>query len=98
MAPMIVSSTPRNMASAQAHPEVVSKYLSEECAKGRVVGPIEPIYLPQVHTSSFGVIPKGNTGKWRLIVNLSAPEGASVNDGISEEWCSLSYISIHDLR
>ena len=24
-------------------------------------------------TSNFGVIPKGNTEKWRVIVNLSAP-------------------------
>lgn len=85
-----------NMASAQAHPEAVSKYLEEEIAKGRIIGPLNARSLPEVHVSPFGVIPKGSTGKWRLIVNLSAPEGRSVNDGIQEKWCSLSYISVDD--
>ena len=85
-----------NMASAQAHPEAVRKYLEEEIAKGRVIGPLNAESLPEVHVSPFGVIPKGSTGKWRLIVNLSAPEGGSVNDGIQEHWCSLSYISVDD--
>ena len=84
------------MASAQAHPEAVSKYLEEEIAKGRIIGPLNARSLPEVHVSPFGVIPKGSTGKWRLIVNLSAPEGRSVNDGIQEKWCSLSYISVDD--
>ena len=87
---------PHNMASAREHPDVVSKYLALECAKGRVVGPLESELLPQVQVSSFRVIPKALTGKWRLIVNLSAPEGASVNDGIKEGLCSLSYISVDD--
>ena len=36
------------------------------------------------------------SNKWRLIVNLSAPAGASVNDGICLETCSLSYASVDD--
>ena len=48
-----------------------------------------------LHTSLFGVIPKicqpGQPQKWRLIVDLSAPQGQSVNDGIKLEFCSLSY-------
>ena len=47
--------------------------------------------------SPFGVIPKRNRpGKWRLIVNLSAPEGSSVNDAISTELSSVCYASIDD--
>lgn len=39
--------------------------------------------LPQLHINRFGVIPKGhNTGKWRMITDLSFPSGRSVNDGI----------------
>ena len=53
--------------------------------------------MPEVHVSPFGVIPKSEPGKWRLIVNLSAPEGGSVNDGISREMCSLSYLSIDEV-
>ena len=50
-----------------------------------------------LHTSRFGVIPKGHqSGKWRLIVNLSAPKWASVNDGIRPELCSLHSASVDD--
>ena len=42
-------------------------------------------------------IPKRELRKWRLILNLSLPRGKSVNDGISKEWCSLSYLSVDDV-
>ena len=43
----------------------------------------------------MGVIPKGHTpGRWRLITDLSFPPGASVNDGIDPEVCSLQYTSV----
>ena len=44
-----------------------------------------------------GEIPKPHQpGKWRIIVDLSYPKGVSVNDGISQELCSLAYASIDD--
>ena len=44
---------------------------------------------------AHGVIPKGhNTGKWRLITDLSYPEHHSVNDGIDPNLCSLRYMSV----
>jgi len=44
------------------------------------------------------VIPKGhNIGKWRLITDLSFPEGSSVNDGIDSELCSLSYVTMDEV-
>ena len=53
--------------------------------------------LPGFTISPIGVIPKCNRqNKWRLIVDLSSPKGASVNDGISSSFCSLSYASIDD--
>ena len=62
------------MQSALEKPEVVVEYLAEECSEGRVFGPIDPSMFPFVHTSRFGVIPKGSSGKWRLIVDMSSPE------------------------
>ena len=85
-----------NMRSTLEHPEVVRDYLTKECAEGRIFGPFDINRLPQVHVSRFGVIPKGNSRKWRLILDLSSPDGQSVNDGINPEWCSLSYISVED--
>ena len=65
----------RNILSAVQKPEVVREYLVKECAEGRVMGPLEPTQFPMVQISRFGVIPKGSSGKWRLIVDLSSPEG-----------------------
>jgi hypothetical protein len=91
-------SAPRNMLSALQHPEVVRAYLTKECALGRMLGPFPlslAARLPPLHVNRFGVIPKGhNTGKWRLITDLSYPSGCSVNDGIDPDLCSLSYSSV----
>jgi len=72
--------------------------LGNEMAEGRILVPINPESVPGLHTSCFGVIPKGHSsGKWRLITNLSYPERASINDEISPTLCSLSYTSVDKL-
>ena len=53
--------------------------------------------LKFMQVNPFGVIPKSELGRWRLIVDLSSPKGGSVNEGICKEWCSLSYISVDDV-
>ena len=85
-----------NMVSAGEHPTVVTQYLLDECANGRVIGPLGREAAEQVRQiSRFGVIPKGHTpGKWRLIVDLSAPADHSVNDGIDADLCTLEYTSV----
>ena len=50
-----------------------------------------------VQVSPFGVIPKSEPGRWRLILDLSSPSPCSVNDGIAKELCSLSYLSIDEV-
>ena len=54
-----------------------------------------PGEFPQVHISCFRVIPKGASRKWRLIADMSSPEGCTVNDGIKEAICSLSYVDVN---
>ena len=59
-----------------------------------MIGPLNPGEYPYIQV---GVVPKTNQpGKWRLIVDLSAPDGQSVNDGIAKSLSSLSYISVND--
>ena len=82
-----------NMKSALDNPEVIRDYLRTELKE---VGPLHPEEHPEIHTSRFGVIPKSTPGKWRLIVDMSSPEGGSVNDGIQESWYSLSYATVMD--
>ena len=88
---------PGNMKSVRLHEEEVERYIGSEREARRLLGPMERNRFPQVHISPFGVIPKSEPGKWRLIVDLSSPCGNSVNDGINKEWCSLSYISVDDV-
>ena len=84
----------RNIPAAYDHSQVVDKYLHAECEMGRVLGPFLAPPAKALHISRFGVIPKkSQPRKWRLIVDLSAPEGHSVNDVISDELCSLRYPS-----
>ncbi len=73
---------------------MVCEYLARKCAEGRVLGPFAEQMLPQLQLNQLGVVPKSTPGKWRLIVDLSAPEGFSVNDGICKQHCSLSYVSV----
>ena len=85
-----------NMSSAREQAQVVRDYLSIECATGRVLGPLNPTDIPGVHVSSLGVIPKETPGKWHQIMDHSSLEGASVNDGVGSEICSLQYVSVED--
>lgn len=80
------------------HPDIVDEYLRNEVRLGRVAGPFRKPPFPYLHVSSFGVIPKsGQPGKWRLIVDLSSPDGLSVNDGIDADSFSLQYIKVDDI-
>ena len=88
-----------NLVSALEHPEVVDKYLHEEMQANQIirVSPSEDTIALGFHCSPFEVIPKKNRpNKWRLIVDLSAPQGHSVNDGIRKELATLSYVSVDD--
>ena len=81
-----------NIPSAEAHPTMVSEYLETEVNASRIVGPLS---MAGLHVNRMGVIPKGHTpGKWRLITDLSFPPGCSVNDGINQRVCSMSYITV----
>ena len=89
-----------NMLSALAHREVMSRYITQELQATRLVcvGSEEVACSMGIHCSPLGVIPKKNRpNKWRLITNLSAPEGYSVNDGIDKELSSVSYISVDNV-
>ena len=61
------------------------------------MGPLPKYAIPQAHVSRFGVIPKAHqSGKGRLIIDLSYPQGKSINDGIPKGLCSMRYITVDD--
>ena len=72
--------------------------MANEVDLGRVAGSFVSPPVRNLHISSFGVIPKkSQPGKWRLIVDLSSPEGHSVNDGIDPVAWHLQYIKVDDI-
>ena len=72
-----LKSATSNLESARQHPDIITEYLQSELARGRMLGPFpDDQDLPPLHVNRFGVIPKGNnSGKWRLITDLSHPPG-----------------------
>lgn len=82
-----------NLRSARELPEVLRDKLAKETALGRIEGPFPSLPFPNLRVSPLGVIPKKEAGKFRLIHHLSHPKGSSVNDGISSEEASVSYVS-----
>ena len=94
----VLKSAKQNMLSAKKNPEVVASYLQSELANGNIIGPFPLHALPDMHINRIGTIPKKHQpGKWRLIIDLSAPEGFSINDAINPQLCSLSYITVNEV-
>ena len=84
-----------NLPGAKEHPEIITKYITREVAKGRMLGPFPMGSIPDIQISRISVIPKKSSpGKWRLITDLSFPHGKSVNDGIDPELTSFKYIKV----
>lgn len=78
---------------------IVPEYLSNELKLNWVIklSKLEASQM-KIHCSLFSLIPKKNKpGKWRSIVDLSAPEGSSMNDDIERDMISLSYTSINNI-
>lgn len=84
-----------NMSSALANPEVVDKYIANEVKAGTLQAVMEQDEQARTHCNPIGMVPKNHQpGKFRLIVNLSAPEGSSVNDAISSDLASVKYTTV----
>ena len=82
------------MQSATANLSVVDSYLRAEIAASRVFGPVDP-GVSTVQVIPIGLVPKNRQpGRWRLIVDLSSPRLASVNEGIATGVCYLSYVRV----
>ena len=74
---------------------MVRRYIADEVAAGTLRESVQN--QAGVHVSPFGVIPKlGPPGRWRLFVDLSSPRDGSINDGISPEAWSVSYVSVDE--
>ena len=86
------------MPTAFLQPSVIDQYLLTELEKGHVAGPFSKYPLENLHISRFRIIAKKyQPGKWRLIFNLSSPQGHSVNDGIPKGPFSAQYMKADNI-
>ena len=71
--------------------------IHHELSLERISSPCSPSMCSDVHINRFGVMPKNyQQDKWQLIPDLSHPSGSSVNDGISSQLSSLTYVCDYD--
>ena len=78
-----VKSASSNMQSAFHRASLIDAYFATEVSHGRVVGPFTSPPFTDLHITCFGVVPKRNLPeKWCLSLDLSSPDGHSVDDGI----------------
>lgn len=79
---MFCSGAKSNMQSALQCTLAVDEYLKQEVMSNCVVGPLSMGAITGLQVNQSGMIPKKHLlRKWGLIVDLSYPEGKSVNDG-----------------
>ena len=65
-----------NLPSVHSLPALVGQHVQDERAAGKLLGPLPPALAKDCQVSSIGLIPKPHRpGKWRLIVDLSSPQG-----------------------
>ena len=90
-----------NMKSAFDFPNVIDRKLQHQLELGRILGPFtERPDISRYRISPLGVVPKKLPGDFRVIHNLSYPEGESVNDYIPQECfqpCSMQLFNMQFL-
>ena len=68
-------------------PEDLRKYVNKELAKGAIMGPYKKVpFKSKVGISPLSTRPKKNSTERRVILDLSFPEGAAVNDGMQKDY------------
>ncbi len=85
-----------NFPSCQKYEHIIDEYLHDEVQAGRMWGPHDSPPVDNLQCSPMGVIPKQEVGKFRIVHNMSAPEGDSINDYIDKDSYSLSYVTVDD--
>ena len=76
-----------NHLGATQFPQSVNEYLSTEINARATMGPFTiPPFLQCIGISPISTRPKKESGKRRIILDLSFPPGGSVNDSIEKNW------------
>ena len=87
----------KNHSSAKLRPDLVLERFNEEIQLGQVAGPFDLPPLKNLVVSPIGLVPKSTPGEYRLIFDLSFPQGNSVNSGIPRDEASVSYTKFDEI-
>lgn len=81
-----------NLISVRQNENLALNLVNKEIQLGRIAGPFLERPFPSLRLSPIGLVPKKD-GAFRLIQHLSYPKGASVNDFIDPQLCTIQYAS-----
>ena len=81
---LLSSTDSKNHHSALQFPAAIDKYLDKEVTLGAILGPYHNIDYKTIHCSPLLTRPKDSDDR-RVILNLSFPVGASLNDAVTKE-------------
>lgn len=83
-----------NHKSCLENPNIFKNHVQREIAEDRIFGPFITPPFENLICSPLALIPKKDPNSFRLIHDLSYPEGKSINDHISSEHTIVSYDNI----
>ena len=81
----VLKSQEENHTSAKYFPEDIKAYLNEEISHGAIVGPFKERPIDNLHVSPMMTRDKPNAPHRRVIIDLSFPQGLSVNAGVEKD-------------
>ena len=90
-----VASQPKNLRSAFQHRHLLATAVDKEVQRGHTAGPFSHPPFPITHCSPIGAVEKDD-GTCRLVMDLSRPEGKSINEFIPKEPFSVRYSKFDD--
>lgn len=89
--------TPQSHKSTLEHPDIIKNYIHTGLSKGPIAGPFSYKSFDNFVVSPLGLVPKGNTRKFRVIHDLSFPKNHLVNSNIPQESSAVQYDSIDEV-
>ena len=91
------SSVSSNHPSARDNPDILAELIAKELAMGRIAGPFSTPPLKPYVISPLGLVPKKQSGNFRVIHDLSFPKNASVNAGIDPLDATVTYETLDNV-
>ena len=81
-----------NLLSALQNPKAVSAELSKKLDAHGFAGLFSSPHIPVFRISPLELLPNKVEGEVCLILHFSYPRGSSLNDGISSDYTTVSYV------